>query len=93
MVDDTDSLEILRASWSDGLRGGKAGETCVDGFLSGKRGGGGAAGLEDLLSASFAPVRTILVGGGRTPFLRGPAGSLPIPEARSRAFSGTPPVD
>lgn len=33
MVDPIDSLEIFRLTWSDGLRGGKAGESCVDSFL------------------------------------------------------------
>lgn len=76
MVDDIDSFEaFLLSCCSDGLRGGKAGEGCDEVFLTGSLGGGAGADLGDC--SIFWPVRTMLVGGGSTPFL-GPLGSLPI---------------
>ncbi len=77
MVDEIDSLEaFLPRCCSGGLRGGKAGEGCVELFLTGSLGGGGGA---DFVGWSiFWPVRTMFVGGGSTPFLL-PLGSLPIP--------------
>ncbi len=46
MVDDIDSLEnFLTSCCSEGLRGGKAGEGCVEAFLTGSLGGGNGAGF------------------------------------------------
>ena len=68
-------LDICRVS--DGLLGGSAGEGCVDIFLAGNLGGGAGAGFAG--SETICPVRTMFAGGGNTPFLLGPLGSLPMP--------------
>ncbi len=86
IVEATDSLEAFRLSWSDGLRGGRAGDSCADSFLWGGLRGG--AGLNFGFSACSCPVRTMLVGGGRTPSFRGPLGSLPMLEARPWTVAG-----
>ena len=74
IVEDTDSLEPRLASWSEGLLGGRAGDGCDECCLGGNRGGGWGLAV----CCGAAPVR-VMVGGGRTPFLRGPLGSLPTP--------------
>lgn len=46
MVDDIDSLDtFLTSCCSEGLRDGKAGEGCVEAFLTGSLGGGNGAGF------------------------------------------------
>ena len=76
MVEEMDSFEcFLSNCCSEGRRGGKAGEGWVESLLAGSLGGG--TGFEDC--STFCPVRTMFVGGGRTPFLFGRLGSFPIP--------------
>ena len=72
MVEDIDSKESLLLNCSEGRRGGKAGD------LEGLRGGnfGSSAGFASC--EVFCPV-LVMTGGGRTPLLRGPLGSLPMP--------------
>ena len=75
-TDDIDSFESRLLSWSEGLRGGSAGEGCdcwTDVLLGGSF-GGGAASPDGFLDC---PVR-VIVGGGRTGRF-GPSGSLPMP--------------
>ena len=80
MVDDIDSFEaFLLGCCSDGRRGGKAGDGCVDCLLVGSLGGGAGAGAGLDGGSTFWPVRTMSVGGGRIPFLLGKLGSLPMP--------------
>lgn len=65
-----DSEESLLLSCSEGRRGGKAGD------LEGRR-GGILGGPVDFASCwVFCPV-LIMTGGGKTPLLRAPFGSLP----------------
>ena len=40
IVEDIDSFDAFRLIWSDGLRGGSAGDGCVDCLLGGNLGGG-----------------------------------------------------
>ena len=61
MAEDTDSIESLLLSWSEGLLGGNAGE----GFAVGRLGSFGVAGSG--CGAGFCPVR-VIAGGGNTPF-------------------------
>jgi len=80
MVDEIDSFEAFLPSCcccSEGLRGGRAGEGCVDCLLVGNLGGGTGVGFRGW--STFWPVRTMFVGGGSTPFLFGRLGSLPMP--------------
>jgi len=76
-IEDIDSTESRLLSWSDGLRGGRAGEGCdcgTEGFLGGSF--GGVALSVGLLT--LCPVR-VMIGGGRTGGRLGPLGSLPMP--------------
>ena len=77
MVEETDSFEAFLLSCSEGLRGGRAGDGWECFFLEGSLGGGATAGFVGC--ATTWPVRMMFVGGGSTPSLLGPLGSLPMP--------------
>ena len=78
MLEASDSLESRLVNCSDGLRGGNAGEAWDKGCLGGSRGGG--MGFVGVCAGccGACPVR-VMTGGGSTPFVLGPLGSLPMP--------------
>ena len=71
-LEDIESEESRRLTWSDGLRGGNAGDGWAESLRGANRGGGTG------FACSLCPV-LVIVGGGNMPFCFGPLGSLPLP--------------